>query len=108
MTDYADISIDLFTAALALGTGVFAMVVRNKFEGGVLWNPWRVLTASPFVLAAAEANHIYEDLAGPNTVAYWLHVILEAGFVLILFYGFYLIYEGSPLSSEGGDERIGQ
>ena len=103
MTDYADISIDLFTAALALGTGIFAVLIRNRFKGGILWEPWRVLASSPFVLAGAEANHIYEDLVGSNALAYWLHVILEAGFVLILFYGFYLLYSAwVPQAEEGG------
>ena len=103
MTDYADVSIDLFTAALALGTGIFAVIIRDRFKGGILWEPWRVLAASQFVLAAAEVNHIYEDLVGSNALAYWLHVILEAGFVLILFYGFYLLYAAWVSSTgEGG------
>jgi hypothetical protein len=102
LTDFVDVSIDLFTAALAVGTGAFATLIRRKFAGGALWKPWRVLAASPFVLAAAEVNHIYEDFVGSNTLADSLHVILEAGFVLALFYGFYLIYVASvPLSDEG-------
>ena len=100
MIDYADVSIDLFTAALALGTGIFSVIIRNRFKEGILWEPWRVLTVSPFILAAAEVNHIYEDLVGSSTLAYWLHALLEAGFVLVLFYGFYLLYEAWVPSSE--------
>ena len=107
MIDYADISIDLFTAALALGTGIFAMIVGGKFRGGILWRPWRILAASPFVLAAAEANHIYEDFVVSSTVAYWLHVILEAGIVLILIYGFYLVYVAWVNPSGEADEHLG-
>ena len=102
MIDYSDVSIDLFTAALALGTGIFAMMVQNEFRGGVLRGPWRVLAVSPFILAAAEASHIYEDVVGSSTLAYWLHVLLEAGFVLVLFYGFYLVYDAWVPSSESG------
>jgi len=102
LTDYADISIDLFTAALAVGTGTFALLVSGRFHGGPLWMPWRVLAVSPFVLAAAEANHIYEDFVGTNVLADSLHVILEAGFVLVLFFGLYQVYAASvPPSDEG-------
>jgi hypothetical protein len=103
MTDYVDVSIDLLTASLALGTGFFAFTIRNNFRGGLMWKPWRVIAPSPFVLAAAEANHIYEDLEGPSTLATSLHVILEAGFVLMLFYGFYLFYKVWGASSVEGE-----
>jgi hypothetical protein len=101
MTDYADVSIDIFTAALAVGTGLFAFMVRSRFRGGLFWKPWQVIAPSPFVLAAAEVNHIYEDFGGSTMVATWLHAILEAGFVLMLFYGFYLFYRvGGPPPNE--------
>jgi len=104
MTDYADISIDILTAALAVGTGLFAYMVRNRFRGGPFWNPWQVIAPSPFVLAAAEANHIYEDFDGSTMLATWLHAILEAGFVLMLFYGFYLFYRAWDSAPEEGPQ----
>jgi succinate dehydrogenase hydrophobic anchor subunit len=66
-----------------------------------------VLTLAPFVLAAAEVNHIYEDFEGPTSLASWLHVVLEAGFVLILFYGFYLLFRALSPPSETASEATG-
>lgn len=103
MIDFVDVSIDILTAALAVGTGFVAILIRGKFKESILWKPWRILASSPFVLAAAEANHIYEDFVGSNTLAYSFHVVLEAGFVLMLFYGFYLLYK-AWVPSQGEEE----
>jgi TRAP-type C4-dicarboxylate transport system permease small subunit len=104
MTDYVDISIDLLTASLALGTGLFAFAVRNSFKGGAMGKPWQVIASSPFVLAAAEANHIYEDFEGTSSLTTWMHAVLEAGFVLMLFYGLVQFYRSREAPADEGEQ----
>ncbi len=92
MVDYVDVAIDLVTFSLALGVSFFAFLIRNGFKGGIVEKPWRVIGPAPLAYAAGQLVHVAQDLYGESPLLEAGHLIFEGLFLLMLLYGFYLIY----------------
>ncbi len=85
-----DIIVDLIVTVLALGAGVFAFSIRNRFRGGLLWRPWQIIGPSPFLFALGEFSNVLRDIWGDSVLIESIHLFAEVGFIAMLMYGFYL------------------
>lgn len=92
MIDVIDVTADTTSVVLALGVAFFAIAIRNRFRGGLLWGPWRVIGPSPILFALGEMSRILEDVLGIPLLNLF-HLIFEVGFLIMLLYGFYLFYK---------------
>ena len=91
MFDLLDVSFDLVSVALAIGATFYAFMLRNRFKGGLLWKPWRIIGNAPLVYAIAQTVHIFQEATGMGQSLEFLSAFLEALFVLILLYGLYAL-----------------
>ncbi len=90
-------------AGLALLTWLISFRIRKTFRGGVFWDAWRVITASPPFFMVHHMVLAYQAAYGFSFLIGVISDSFEGIALILLLLGFYLFYKAwNPKALAGG------
>jgi hypothetical protein len=87
MVNIVEVTLDLVVVTFSLGLSFYTYHLSRSFRGGWFEHPFKVLTISALLFAVAESLDVVKELTEVHLLAN-VHILLEAAFVLLLFYVF--------------------
>jgi hypothetical protein len=87
MVDWVEVGLDLIVVTFSLGLSFYSYHLSKSFRGGWFEFSFKVLAVSALLFAIAESLDVMKEFTEVHLLGN-AHIILEAVFVLLLFYAF--------------------